>query len=779
MLNKKIKKTPLVFQYMETECGLACLSILFKYFGIYTSLQTLREQAGVSRDGCKATTLISLAQAAGCKAEAYSVDLETLYEINEPVILHWNFSHYIVFEGIKNDKVYINDPANGRQVVTLQQLDSAFTGIVIAIQPTPAAVLDKKQAFVDRLKTYFINAVKNCRWLNLFALMVLSILPLILTSLNSVYINHILLGGNTHWLRAIVILCASVSAGLMGITLLQSWLEFSCLSRLIQQKTAEISSQVLQWPILIFQLRPISEFIVVMNSLETGLRAKLEGSASIMANGLLVLVLSVGLFMLNPLLAGVVALLLTSLMITMLEISRRKKPLEQQLMNAEAQYFGVGLSFLNYIENIVLAGMQASVCLQWQRALEAKLAIQQKIHGYQAMQNALTKTYQSMNFIILLLVGLLVARGSQQPLSLMLAFAALTTYLSKGINTLTDTHRRVQTANAQLLRVDDVSRIQIDARFQNQRQDQRQDQRQGREPKLAQEMQQLQPQYKEQPQCKEQTQCKVQAVCEEQMQFKEETQLPSTIRLHDLAFSYNKTQAAVIKIDSLVIHPKEHIAFVGGSGSGKSTLAKLLAGLYLPDRGEICFDQISTTTFHPADLAKFVSVVTQEASVLSLTLYENLTLGNANCPPEKVHEILQWVGLENLVHKRGLNTLISANNHQLSGGEVQRINLARALIQDAPILILDEATSSLDIALEAKIIEKIKTLNKTVIYIAHRLSTIQHCDRIIVLQHGEIIESGTHASLLVDNKVYASFIQAEAKMTTEARHHVNTRSRAA
>ena len=728
MLNKNrtIKKTPVVFQYMETECGLACLSILFKYYGIYTSLQTLREHAGVSRDGCKATTLISLAQAAGCKAEAYSVDLEALYEIDEPVILHCNFSHYIVFEGIKNDKVYINDPASGRQVVTLQQLDSAFTGIVIAIQPTTDALLDKKQSIIHGLMTYVIHTMKTCRWLNLFSLMVLSMLPLVLTSLNSVYINHILLGGNTHWLRTIVLLSAMVSLGLMGITLLQGWLEFSSLSRIIQIKTTTIFAQVIQWPILIFQLRPISEFIVVMNSLEIGLRAKLEGGASIMANGLLVLILSVGLFVLNPILAGVVAVLLTSLMIAMFEISRRKKPLEQQLMNAEAQYFSVGLSFLNHIENIVLAGMQASVCLRWQRALEAKIAIQQKKHVYQAMENALTKTYQSFNFIILLLAGLFIARGSHQPLSLMLAFAALTTYLSKGINTVTDAHRRVQTANAQLLRVEDVSHIKQDARFNN-------------------EIMQTQAQVS-----------------------------PPVIRLHDVKFSYNKTQAPVIKIDSLVIHPKEHIAFVGGSGSGKSTLAKLLAGLYLPDRGEICINQLSTAASHPADFANLVSVVTQEASVLSLTLYENLTLGNTNCPPEKVHEILQWVGLESLVHKRGLNTLLSANNHQLSGGEIQRINLARALIQDAPILILDEATSSLDMPLEAKIIEKIKTLNKTVIYIAHRLSTILHCDRIIVLQHGEIIESGTHDTLLADNNVYASFILAEANITKEVETYVRT-----
>lgn len=731
MLNKtkKINKTPLVFQYMETECGLACLSILLKYYGVTSHLQTLREQAGVSRDGCRATTLIALAEAAGCRAEAYSVELDTLRELTQPVILHWRFSHYIVFEGIKGDKVYINDPAFGRQVVTLQELDSAFTGIVIAIEPTEYAV-KHKQSLLQQVKQYILiacQAIKTGRWLNTMALMMLSTLPLILSSLNSVYINHVLLGGKSNWLLVTLLLSAGISVGLMLSTLLQQWLEFESLSVIIQKKISLIFTKVLEWPVLLFQLRPVSEFIIVMNSLEIGLRSKLEGKANITANAFLVLVLSVGLLVLNPRLAALMIMLLIGFMLGMHHISRKKMPLEQQLMSAEAYYFSMGLAFLNNLENIVIAGMQETVYEHWQQALSEKTQIQQKIHLYQAMQNALTKTYQAFNFVIMMLVGLSLAKGSHQPLSLVLAFAAVTSYLSKGINTLTDSHRRVQTANAQLLRVDDVSQIKQDARFQI-------------------EMKQL------------------------------TVQQPPLIKLRDLEFSYNKTQQPVLKINELIIQSGEHIAFVGGSGSGKSTLAKLLAGLYLPDRGEIYFDTLSTKACHPAELSRFVSVVTQEASVLSLTLYENLTLGNPACPPEKVHEILQWVGLEKLAQKRGLNTLLLANNHQLSGGEIQRINLARALIQDAPVLILDEATSSIEAALESNIIDKIKSLNKTVIYIAHRLSTIQHCDRIMVLDQGAIVESGTHHGLLALKKTYASLLQAEAAMQAEVENDVRTRA---
>jgi ABC-type bacteriocin/lantibiotic exporter with double-glycine peptidase domain len=229
-------------------------------------------------------------------------------------------------------------------------------------------------------------------------------------------------------------------------------------------------------------------------------------------------------------------------------------------------------------------------------------------------------------------------------------------------------------------------------------------------------------------------------------------------------FYYNKRAAPVLKNINLNINTGQQIALVGTTGSGKSSLAKLLCGSYAPDQGNILLAGTNICSFSATDFYKNFAYVSQEIALFSGTLYENITLGHEKLSLHKINCALQQAGLQELIAQRGLHALVTENGDNFSGGEKQRLEIARALLLDTPILILDEATSALDLITEATIIDNLRRLSKTIIYVAHRLSTIQHCDVIYVLEHGRIIEQGSHQQLLQRQQRYFQLTQEEGSL---------------
>lgn len=203
-----------------------------------------------------------------------------------------------------------------------------------------------------------------------------------------------------------------------------------------------------------------------------------------------------------------------------------------------------------------------------------------------------------------------------------------------------------------------------------------------------------------------------------------------------------------------MIQGGEHVAFVGGTGSGKSTLAKLLCAFFQPNNGQIYISGRKLSDCSAEELARFIAYVSQDVTLFSGTILQNLTLWKDEISMEAVSRVIQDACLEELILAKGLYGEIEEGGRNLSGGEKQRIDIARALLQDTPILILDEATSALDVNTEAKLINNLRQLNKTIIFVAHRLSSIRHCHQIIVLKNGEIIERGNHEQLMARRQHY-------------------------
>ena len=391
----------------------------------------------------------------------------------------------------------------------------------------------------------------------------------------------------------------------------------------------------------------------------------------------------------------------------------RKQRLEKLASQAASQWFAGTLSAFNHPESLSIAGLQSIVFSQWSGLLHEKMQKQQALAYYQSLIVAYTKTSQLSLPCITLMLGAHQYDLGAISLGALLAFAALNALLNGQLNALFDAMKSTQSAAAMLDRVHDIYTVKQDPRFAL--------------PALP-----------------------------------LPANTPLDLKVEHLTFYYNKTAAPAVKSINLTVKPGEHIAFVGGSGSGKSTLGKLLSGLYLPDEGQVSWGGVSLANMPPEHIANCIATVTQEASLMAGSLLENITLWNEGVAMEKVHHILKHVCLDSFIQTRGVLLPLSASSTNLSGGEKQRLELARALIQNTPLLILDEATSSLDEATEARIIHFLKTLNKTVVHIAHRLSTIKHCQQIYVLEQGEVIEHGTYAELIEKNGHFYKLAQAES-----------------
>lgn len=704
-------KTKTLLQYGETECGLACLAIVFHYFGFHYPLAALRDETSVSRDGTRASTLLSLARQHGFEAEAYSLDLEALKTLPSPVILHWNFSHYVVFEGMRGNRVAINDPALGRITITPAMLNESFTGVAIVLNPS---TLKQKQASSSprQYLSHLLSLIAPIQLTLMVGLLLIGVLTFASTGMSAIFINHVLLKHQWHWLRPVIGITASLGLLLLMVSQLKEWLQARACVSLSLSEATRLLVHVLQWPAKVYALRSKGELLVVLNQLDASLTKLITGLSNITSSVITSVLMMMVLCLFNlPLALESLCLCLISLTFLMI-LSVRKQQAEKMASQAEGQSMASTLSAFNHLESIAIAGLQSWVFAEWLSSFYEKIHKQQSMAKTQSWINAYIKANQWSMPFIMLMMGVHQYELGGISLGSLVAITGINALLNRQWFALFEAVKSMQSAAASLDRVDDVYSVKQDSRFT------------------------LPP-----------------------------VSLPSSqpleLSVKNLTFYYNRTSAPALLSINFKVKPGEHIAFVGGSGSGKSTLGKLISGLLLPDEGEVCWGGVSLSQMSPEVIAACIAVVMQEATLMSGSLLENLTLWRDDIAMQHVHHVLNLVCLQHFIQARQFSLPLSANTTNISGGEMQRLELARALIQNTPLLILDEATSSLDQSTEAKIITHLKSLNKTVIHIAHRLSTIKDCDQIFVLEHGEIVEKGNYASLMALQSRFYDLVQAE------------------
>lgn len=713
-----MKRTPTVLQMEMTECGAACLSVILQFHGRHVPLAQLRVACGVSRDGSNARNLLEAARSYGLQAQGFRVsDPADLRRWKFPVILHWNFDHFVVLEALQGTHAILNDPAVGRRRVSREELDRSFTGVVLDLRPGPAF---QRGGQPPRFWPAILSRLAMEKQGVLYTVLagVLLILPqLLMPVFSQIYIDDIWGQQLKSWLKP-MLWALVLTIGLQAVLKqLQLHGTRSLARRLESRFSARFERHVLSLPERYFSQRyagDINSRVDLNHDIANFIAEKLLPllSGCVLLIFYLLLTLSY-----SPWLGLVVAIStgLNALLVALSQHSLQEDSLRLQQDGAKAQ--SVVTAAISDIETVKTAAIEADISSRFSGHLSKMLNFHQRLGLRQARLELVPAFLTHVNDLAILLVGFLLVLRGDLTLGMLLAAQQISGGLKGEIDRLVGFVRELPKVQASLLRLEDVLEQPID-------------------PLLA--------------------------SAPSGSPFPGERQrLSGSIEIRSLSFGYIPTQPPLISDFQLKISPGERVALVGGSGSGKSTLARLLSGLEQPSAGEILFDGQPLTDLPRSMVVGSLALVQQEVQLYGVTVRDNLTLWNPAIPQQQLEAACRDAQILDDIRRLplGFDTQLSEGGQSLSGGQRQRLEIARALVQNPAILILDEATAALDAINEQRLSEALRRRGCTQIVIAHRLSTIRDADQILVLENGRLVQRGRHEELLMESSgAYAKLV---------------------
>ncbi|MBD2337856.1 NHLP family bacteriocin export ABC transporter peptidase/permease/ATPase subunit [Calothrix sp. FACHB-156] len=722
------RRTPTLLQMEAVECGAAALGIILGYYNRVVPLAELRLACGVSRDGSKASNILSAARIYGMQAKGFKVDLDGLRKLECPYIIFWNFNHFLVVEGFSRDKVYLNDPATGPRTVSPQEFDQSFTGVVLVLEPSPEFRTGGRKpsltvALWDRLQSS-LGALVYC----VIAGLLLVIPGLAIPAFSQTFVDHVLIEGRNDWLRPLI-LGIILTAILNGfLTLLQ--LQF--LRRLKIKLAVGMSSRflwhILRLPVSFYDQRfagEISNRVHLNDSLANLLSGRLATTVisifTVVFYGAVMLQYDVVLTLIG------IAFVIVNITVWRW-VSRQRVDANMRLMQEQGKVSGVAISGLQSMETLKASGLESEFFSRWAGYYAKSINARQEMDTTNQTVGVLPSFLTSITSMLLLVVGGLRVMDGVLSIGMLIAFQALMQRFLEPVNSLVSLAGELQEMEGNLNRLDDVLHNAID------------------------------------PAVSEET-----PLATAYDVPKANVRLQGYVELRNLTFGYNRSAAPLIENLNLSLKPGQRVALVGGSGSGKSTVAKLVCGLYEPWAGEILFDGKSRKDIPRSIINHSLALVEQDISMFAGSVRDNLTLWDSTVPFSNLVRACKDAEIQDVVLSMpgGYNADLAEGATNLSGGQRQRLEIARALVNNPAILVMDEATSALDSEAEKLIDRKLRERGCTCIIVAHRLSTIRDCDEIIVFDKGKVVQRGTHEQLQQVEGKYLELIRSEGEAVEE------------
>lgn len=711
---KSYVKTPTIYQMEATECGAASLSMIFGYFGKFIPLEQMRIETGVSRDGCNAANIMRCAKKYGLECHGYRREPDALRTIDLPCIIHWNFNHFVVFEGFKGKYAYLNDPAIGRRRLTLDELDEGFTGIVLTFKLTEAFQKEKKK----RTSLSFVKARLKGQYGVLFKLMYIGLLlvfpGLVLPVLSQIFMDDILVGGYTDWITKLLVFMGALVLLKMGLTYYRSMVLQRLRSKMTLVSGYGFLRHMLRLPVSFFDQRYAGDLVERMES-NTNVNQFLAGDlAETVLNIFVAAFYLVVLIFYSPMMTAVgmvdIAICLAAVFISNKVISGTT----MKLQISGGKLYGAVCAGLNITDTIKASGAETEYTSRILGYQAKQANLEQELNRYQQIAGAIPDAAGKITNALLLMVGGILVINGEMTLGMLLAFNSLFDSFSEPVNQLVGFIQKIQKLKADLNRVEDINNYAQDERYAD----------------------------------KKQTDLT-------------RKKLSGDIELKDISFGYSALKPPLIEGFSFHLNSGDSIAFVGASGCGKSTVSKMVSGLYRPWAGEIFVDGKKMTEVPAEVLNASIATVSQNIVLFSGTIRDNLTMWNPAILEEDIVEAAKDACIHDFImqQKDGYDYQLSEGATNVSGGQRQRLEIARALATKPTILIMDEATSALDPIVEKQILDNIKRRGCTCVIVAHRLSAIRDCNQIIVMSRGKIVQRGTHRTLKDEEGYYRTFVQ--------------------
>ncbi|HZF12928.1 MAG TPA: peptidase domain-containing ABC transporter, partial [Thermoanaerobaculia bacterium] len=700
-------------QTAATDCGAASLAMVLGYLGKAVTLSEVRESTGVSRHGTNAMTLLETARHFGLRGRGVQVaEIDDLQFLEPGAILHWRFSHFLVFDHLEKGGAWVVDPASGRQFLPKDELDRSFTGIALVFEPgedfEPAAATPKgAMRYLRRLLAQsglLTRVLVTSIFIQVFALAV----PL----LTGLVVDRVVPHGD---LRLLTVLAVG-AAGLIGFkllaTLVRSFLLLHLRTRLDAQMSLEFLDHLVDLPFLFFQQRSAGDLVMRLNSNTTIREILTSGALSGALDGAMV-----GLYLVLVLVADwkmglLVALLGAFRIVLFLFARRRQRDLMSRSLQTQARARSYEFQLLAGIETVKAAGAEREAVQRWSDLFVQDLNVSLDRGRLDAVVNSVLDTLSVGSPLVLLLYGAQMVINGGMSLGTMLALSALAAGFLGPLTTLIQTAFQLQLLGSYLERANDVL-------------DTPREQEEGERRRPA--------------------------------------GLSGRITLEEVTFRYAISSPPAVREVSLEVPPGRIIAVVGSSGSGKSTLAGLLAGLYRPDSGRILYDGANMADLDLHWLRSQLGFVAQDPFLFGTSIRSNIALTDPAMPLARVIEAAEMACIHEDIMALPMryDSLLADGGASLSGGQRQRIALARALVRRPRVLVLDEATSALDAITEQRVHANLATLRSTRVIIAHRLSTVRNADLILVMDQGRVVERGTHDELLIKGGRYRDLVAAQ------------------
>ena len=704
-ITKGVAKVPVVMQLEALECGAASLTMILAYYDKWIPLEQVRSDCGVSRDGSNAKNCLKAARNYGLIAKGYRYEPEALKEYGSfPCIIHWNFNHFVVLKGFKNDWVYINDPGRGEVKITMEEFDKCFTGICLMFEPSEDFVPSGKP---KSIMGFALERLSHARVAIIFVVLssvISSLMSIVSPAFQRIFMDRLLTGMNEEWLIPFIIGFSLLSLLQIIIAIIQLVYNNRINGKLAVVGSSSFMWKVLRMPIEFFSQRMSGDILSRQNSNASIANSLVNTFAPLVLNTFMMVFYFIVMIRYSPILTLVgLCSILVNVFVSQFITKRRLNASRLSSIDT-GKLSGTTVAAIEMIETIKASGAENGFFDRWagfQANVNAANCEMSKVDNYFGI---IPTIVSSLTGLIINGIGIYLTMKGEFTIGMITAFTGYLASFTAPASSFISASSTIQMMSTEMERIEDVMKYPTDVV------------------------------YNDMPLDMDTTYDK----------------LSGSIEIKNVTFGYSKLEEPLIKDFSMSIKPGERIALVGSSGCGKSTISKLISGLVQPWSGEILFDGKKITEIDRSIFTGSLSVVDQDIILFEDSIKNNIKMWDNSIEDFEVILAAKDAQIhEDIVQREdGYNHILTEGGKDFSGGQRQRLEIARVLAQDPTICILDEATSALDAKTEYGVVKAIKDRGITCIVVAHRLSTIRDCDQIIVLDHGNVVERGTHETLM-------------------------------